>query len=111
LTALGLTTKTIQEDFDDSFAGTILSTDPVPGTSVPKGTVINVVLSKGPVLIDVPNVVGMNVETATSTLQAAGFQVEAVNKISVTILNKVYSQKPAAGTKAPKGSVITIEIV
>jgi beta-lactam-binding protein with PASTA domain len=26
-------------------------------------------------------------------------------------LNKVYSQKPAAGTKAPKGSVITIEIV
>ena len=111
LTALGLTTKTIQEDFDDSFAGTILSTDPVPGTSVPKGTVINVVLSKGPVLIDVPNVVGMNVETATSTLQAAGFQVEAVNKISVTILNKVYSQKLAAGTKAPKGSVITIEIV
>jgi serine/threonine-protein kinase len=111
LTALGLTTKTIQEDFDASFAGTILSTDPVPGTSVPKGTVINVVLSKGPVLIDVPNVVGMNIETATSTLQAAGFQVEAVNKISVTILNKVYSQKPAAGTKAPKGSVITIEIV
>jgi serine/threonine-protein kinase len=111
LTALGLTTKTIQENFDDSVAGTILSTDPVPGTSVPKGTVINVVLSKGPVLVDVPNVVGMNVETATSTLQAAGFQVEAVNKISVTILNKVYSQKPAAGTKAPKGSVITIEIV
>ena len=111
LTAIGLTAKTIQEDFDDSAAGTILSTSPVPGTSVRKGTVINVVLSKGPVLIDVPNVVGMNIETATSTLQAAGFQVEAVNKISVTILNKVYSQKPAAGTKAPKGSVITIEIV
>jgi len=111
LTALGLTTKTIQEDFDASFAGTILSTDPVPGTSVPKGTVINVVLSKGPVLVEVPNVVGMNIETATSTLQAAGFQVEAVNKISVAILNKVYSQNPAAGTKAPKGSVITIEIV
>jgi len=111
LTELGLTAKTIQENFDDSVAGTILSTDPVPGTSVPKGTVINVVLSKGPVLIDVPNVVGMNVETATSTLQAAGFQVEAVNKISVTILNKVYSQKPAAGSKSPKGSVITIEIV
>jgi serine/threonine-protein kinase len=111
LTALGLTAKTIQENFDDSVAGTILSTNPVSGTSVPKGTVINVVLSKGPVLVDVPNVVGMNVETATSTLQAAGFQVKAVNKISVTILNKVYSQKPASGTKAPKGSVITIEIV
>lgn len=111
LTDLGLSTKTIQEDFDDSVAGTILSTDPVPGTLVPKGTVINVILSKGPVLVDVPNVVGMSTESAKSTLQAAGFQVTAVNKLPVAILNKVYSQKPGAGSKAPKGSVITIEIV
>jgi len=111
LTDLGLTAKTVQENFDDSLAGTILSTDPLPGTPVPKGTVINIILSKGPVLVDVPNVVGMNVETATSTLQAAGFEVKAVNKLSVAILNKVYSQKPAAGTKAPKGSLVTIEIV
>lgn len=111
LTELGLTTKTIQENYDDSVAGTILSTDPVPGTSVPKGTVINVILSKGPVLVDVPNVVGMSTQTATSTLQAAGFQVKAVNKLPVAILNKVYSQKPGAGSKSPKGSVITIEIV
>jgi serine/threonine-protein kinase len=111
LTELGLTTKTVQENYDDSAAGTILSTDPVPGTSVPKGTVINVILSKGPVLVDVPNVVGMSTQTATSTLQAAGFQVKAVNKLPVAILNKVYSQKPGAGSKSPKGSVITIEIV
>lgn len=111
LTALGLTVETIQENFDDSVAGTILSTDPLPGTLVPKETVIKVTLSKGPVLVDVPNVVGMDAATATATLQAAGFQVKAVNKLSVAILNKVYSQKPAAGSKAPKGSVITIEIV
>jgi serine/threonine-protein kinase len=111
LGALGLTTETVREDFDDSVAGTILSTDPLPGTSVPKGTVIKVVLSKGPVLVDVPNVVGMDVETATTTLQAAGFQVTTVNKLPVAILNKVYSQNPAAGSKAPKGSVITLEIV
>lgn len=110
LTELGLTTKTVQENYDDSVAGTILSTDPVPGTSVPKGTVINVILSKGPVLVDVPNVIDMNVETATSTLQAAGFQVKAVYKYSVGILNRVYSQQPASGSKAPKGSVITIKI-
>jgi eukaryotic-like serine/threonine-protein kinase len=108
---LGLTTETIREDFDDSVAGTILSTDPIPGTTVPKGTVIKVVLSKGPVLVDVPNVVGMDVATATTTLQSAGFQVKVVNKLTVAILNKVYSQNPASGSKAPKGSVITLEIV
>jgi beta-lactam-binding protein with PASTA domain len=108
---LGLTTETIREDFDDSVAGTILSTDPIPGTTVPKGTIIKVVLSKGPVLVDVPNVVGMDVATATSTLQGAGFQVKVVNKLTVAILNKVYSQNPAGGSKAPKGSEITLEIV
>ena len=92
-------------------AGTILSTDPIPGTTVPKGTVIKVVLSKGPVLVDVPNVVGMDVATATTTLESAGFAVKTVNKLTVAILNKVYSQNPAAGSKAPKGSVVTLEIV
>ena len=111
LTALGLTVKTIQENFDDSVAGTILSADPAPATIVPKGTVINVILSKGPALVDVPNVVGMSTSAATSALEAAGFQVKSVNKLSIAILNKVYSQKPGAGSKAPKGSVITIEIV
>ena len=111
LGAIGLTTETIREDFDDSVAGTILSTDPIPGTTVPKGTIIKVVLSKGPVLVDVPNVVGMDVATATTTLQSAGFQVKVVNKLTVAILNKVYSQNPAGGSKAPKGSVITLEIV
>ena len=111
LGTLGLTSETVREDFDDSVAGTILSTDPIPGTTVPKGTVIKVVLSKGPVLVDVPNVVGLDVSKATSTLQAAGFQVKTVNKLTVAILNKVYSQNPAAGSKAPKGSVVTLEIV
>ena len=111
LGAIGLTTETTREDFDDSVAGTILSTDPIPGTTVPKGTVIKVVLSKGPVLIDVPNVVGMDVATATATLEVAGFQVKTVNKLTVAILNKVYSQNPASGSKAPKGSVVTLEIV
>ena len=111
LGAIGLTTETTREDFDDSVAGTILSTDPIPGTTVPKGTIIKVVLSKGPVLVDVPNVVGMDVATATTTLQSAGFQVKTVNKLTVAILNKVYSQNPAAGSKAPKGSLVTLEIV
>jgi serine/threonine-protein kinase len=110
LVGLGLTSETIREDFDDSVAGTILSTDPLPGTTVPKGTVIKVVLSKGPVLVDVPNVVDMDVETATKALKAAGFQVETVYKYSVGILNRVYSQQPASGSRAPKGSLITIKI-
>ena len=111
LANLGLTIEITLESFADSVAGTILTSDPLPGTTVPKATVIKVTVSKGPVLINVPNVVGMDVATATTTLQTAGFQVKAVNKLTVAILNKVYSQNPAGGSLAPKGSVITLEIV
>lgn len=111
LANLGLTIEITQEIFADSVAGTILTSDPLPGTTVPKATVVKVTVSKGPVLIDVPNVVGMDVATATTTLQTAGFQVKAVDKLTVVILNKVYSQNPAGGSLAPKGSVITLEIV
>lgn len=111
LANLGLTLEITLENFADSVAGTILTSDPLPGTTVPKATVVKVTVSKGPVLVDVPNVVGMDVTTATATLQTAGFQVKAVNKLAVAILNKVYSQNPAGGSQAPRGSVITLEVV
>jgi beta-lactam-binding protein with PASTA domain len=53
----------------------------------------------------------LDVEAATTKLQSVGFQVVTTNRLPVAVLNKVYSQNPAAGSKAPKGSVITLEIV
>jgi eukaryotic-like serine/threonine-protein kinase len=111
LAELGLEVQVSEEKFDDSVAGTILLSDPIPGTTVPKGTVVKVVVSKGPVLVEVPNVVGMDLDKATAALEAAGFKVKVKNKLSVAILDRVYSQNPAAGTMSPKGSVITVEIV
>jgi serine/threonine-protein kinase len=111
LANIGLTLEITLEEFADSVAGTILTSDPLPGNVVPKATVIKVTVSKGPVLVAVPNVVGMDVATATATLQNAGFQVKATNKLAVAILNKVYSQNPAGGSQAPRGSLITLEIV
>ena len=111
LAAIGLTTQTIEEKFDDSAAGTILSTDPIPGTTVPKGTVIKVVLSKGPVLVEVPNVEELTTAEATAILKAAGFKVKVVNKLTVVKRDEVYAQIPAATNMAPKGSVVTIEII
>ena len=57
------------------------------------------------------NVVNKDLTEATEILEALGFKVESVNKLTVVILDKVYSQNPAAGSLAPKGSTITLEIV
>jgi len=112
LEALTLVVSGTNEIFDETVPiGKVVGTEPIAGTSVAQRTPVTLLVSKGPTLIEVPNVVGMDVATATATLQTAGFQVTAVNKLPVAILNKVYSQNPAAGTMSPKGSVITLEIV
>jgi serine/threonine-protein kinase len=111
LAAIGLTTQTIEEKFDDSAAGTILSTDPIPGTTVPKGTVIKVVISKGPVLIEVPNVKGLSTSQATAILKSAGFEVKIVYALSVVENDEVFEQSPLVNSLAPKGSVITLTVL
>ena len=112
LESLTLVVAKVEEVFDELIpAGKVVGTDPIGGTTVKRETPLTLFVSKGPTLVEVPNVVGMDVAIATTTLQASGFQVNTVNKLAVAILNKVYSQNPAAGTKAPKGSVVTLEIV
>lgn len=108
---LGLKLDVTDEIFDDSVSGTILSADPLPGVVVDKGSTIKIVLSKGPALVSVPNVVGKDRKAATKILTDAGFKVSIKKQISVVVLNKVYSQSPAGGQMAPKGSTIVLKIV
>jgi len=109
LAALGLKISVTDQLFDDSVAGSILQVDPLPGQSVLKGSTVKVTVSKGPALVDVPNVVGKDVTEATKLLTDAGFQVQTEKQLAVVILNKVYSQ--SANGQAPKGSLIILKIV
>ena len=108
---LGLSLDVVDQIFDDSKEGTIISSDPVPGSSVPKGSEVKVTVSKGPSLIDVPNVVGMGTDEAIALLKAAGFKVITNNRLGIAVLNTVYSQSPSGNNQAPRSSTITLEIV
>lgn len=108
---LGLSLDVVDQIFDDSKEGTIISSDPVPGTSVAKGSKVKVTVSKGPALIDVPNVVGIGTDEAVALLKAAGFKVITNNRLGIAVLNTVYSQSPSGDNQAPRGSTITLEIV
>ena len=70
---------------------------------------MTLVVSKGPVLVDVPNVVGQQVDQARQALEAAGFEV-TVRKALGGFFGTVRLQDPGGG-KAPKGSTITLTIV
>ena len=84
--------------------------EPAGGTKVDKGTTVQVVVAAEPP-VDIPNVDGQDQVAAQQALQAAGFQVQVVPTPSDTVPGgKVISTDPAAGTKAPKGTTVSMQV-
>lgn len=91
-------------------AGDIISQDPPNGTGH-RGDEIRLVVSKGPVMVTVPKVIGMSSGAAKAKLEGLGFQVKTSYPLLVPVLFQVQGQSVKADTQAPKGSTITIDVV
>jgi serine/threonine-protein kinase len=89
--------------------GRVISQSPPPGTSLPWGEVVTVVVSRGPELVEVPEVTSLAAEVAEARLAEQGLQAlkrEAWNdKVAE---GQVYGQEPAPGSQVPKGSVVVL---
>ena len=85
--------------------GYVISQDPDEGTLF-KSETVSLLVSLGPELVEVPNVVASGVDDATATLEAAGFVVDVQNSPGFIGLMYVLSQDPEAGTELPKGSTL-----
>jgi serine/threonine-protein kinase len=110
LADLGLTATRVDTEVADQAPGTVLSTDPVAGTKVDKGTAVAVAVAAEPP-VNVPNVVNQDQVAAQNALQAAGFSVQLMPVADNTVAaGKVISTNPAGGTKAPKGSVVVMNV-
>jgi serine/threonine-protein kinase len=95
-----------REEFSDSIAvGTVIGTDPGSGDLAPRDSEVGVIVSKGPELIAVPNLVGQTVEAASSALKAAGLVANVQNFSSGA---KVRAQDPSAGTLVQRGAKVTL---
>ncbi len=92
-------------------AGLVISQDPAAGTGVNPGTAVNLVVSSGPPLVAVPNVVGLTQAAATTAITNAGLKVGAVTTASSETVasGSVISQTPATGT-APQGSAVALVV-
>jgi eukaryotic-like serine/threonine-protein kinase len=106
----GLKVSVSQQYSDSVPEGIVISQNPKEGTLF-KGDPVSLLVSLGPELIEVPNVVAFGVDDATSTLQAAGFAVDVQNSDGYIGLGYVFSMDPGAGTDLPKGSTVTIYLV
>jgi eukaryotic-like serine/threonine-protein kinase len=90
--------------------GDVIAQDPATGEA-PKGSAVDLVISKGPPPTPVPDVTGRTQDAATSRLHAAGFTVTIETAFSDSVAKgRVISTTPAGGTQAPYGSAIKLTV-
>ncbi|WP_406426512.1 Stk1 family PASTA domain-containing Ser/Thr kinase [Streptomyces sp. NBC_01589] len=88
-------------------AGDIARQSPGGGTRAAEGDTITLTVSKGPRMIDVPDVTGKDIDEATRLLKAVGFEVK-VDRPFLSFSDTIASQSVDGGDRAPEGSTITI---
>jgi serine/threonine-protein kinase len=112
LTESHLAMGEVAEQASDTARGIVLAASPAPGTAVPRGTQVNLLVSSGPVELSLPDVVGRDVSLARSTLEQIGLVLAPLEYDSLSSLAQgtVVAQTPAAGSSVTAGSPVTLRV-
>ncbi len=91
-------------------AGVVVATRPPAGTGKNPGTTVDLVLSRGPADIKIPNVVGQHLEDARHQLEALGLRVGRVTSRAVRrgAAAIVLEQRPVAGVMSPRDARVDL---
>jgi eukaryotic-like serine/threonine-protein kinase len=97
---------------DDEPAGTVVGQSPAGGETARKGSTITLRVSEGPQTTAIPDVRNQDADTATATLEEAGFTVRVQRRDTDDPLldNVVIEQRPEAGQQAEPGTAITLTV-
>jgi eukaryotic-like serine/threonine-protein kinase len=90
--------------------GQVIGQSPPPGILLRKGQAVDLTVSQGVQLVEVPEgLIGQTLSGAKSALLAAGLQVGNIaTRNSKVTANQVLGTNPAAGTSVPAGSLVTL---
>jgi serine/threonine-protein kinase len=125
LAQAGLTVGTVAQVVDASTTpGTVVSQNPQPGVQTGPGASVDIYVAAAPAAASatpaastpsarppIPNVVGMTVDDAKSTLQHAGFTVDHVTVLPGSPPNaKVVNTEPEPGATVPPGTT-TVNLI
>lgn len=102
--------KFTEQESDTVEKGKVIGTNPEIGSTVEKGSSVEVFISSGPKKVNLQSVMGETPEQARSILEAAGFTVKTGAKVYSTSVEKgkiAYSD-PKGGARVLPGATITI---
>ncbi len=109
LTELGLVAVRQPDEFSDTVAaGIVERVEPPVGAKLNRGDAVNVWISLGPQLFDVPNLVGMSIEQAKAAIVNGG--IFSPGSVTGPITGTVVAASPGAGEKQRRGTVINLTL-
>ena len=110
LEELGFRVSVTEDNSDEVDEGRVISQTPSSGKGF-EDDEIELVVSLGPVMVEVPTVTTMPVEDATETLEELGFEVRTEQTDLYIGWDRVVRQSPRAEESVPEGSTITLYVV
>lgn len=112
LDGLGLVMSKEEEENEDIEAGKVIRQAPGEGVSIEKGETVKVVVSKGPVMVNVPTLKGLDEISAKERIESLGLtaQIKDSSSEEPGFNGKVVDQKPEADTAVRKGATVTVWI-
>jgi serine/threonine-protein kinase len=110
LEAVGLLLGQVREEDSDQPRETVLRQQPEAYATAEEGSRVDIWVSNG--IVEVPRVIGFSNEQARRALLDAGFEVTYGPEVPTDEFGPgtVVSQDPTAGTKAEKGSTVTLQL-
>jgi serine/threonine-protein kinase len=89
----------------------VVETSPPAGSTIERGSVVTLQVSRGPEQVEVPDVTGESEENARSALEGAGLRVgEVTEEASGEEPGTVIEQSPAAGEEVDRDSAVDLTV-
>ena len=113
ITATKLALGTVSEQHHDTIpSGQVIDQEPVAGTRLAQCSKVNLVISSGPAMVSVPDLVGMTQETALVTIAGVNLTASSIIQQSHDDIpaGRVISQAPPAGVMVSSGSSIELVV-
>ena len=108
----GLVMGNVSETLSDAPRGLVIATSPPAGTKVELPGTVDIVLSKGPATVNMPDLYGRSVGEARSMVEQIGLRISGVSRDTSSLQpeNTVIRQVPAAGATISAGGAVSLTV-
>jgi serine/threonine-protein kinase len=108
----GLVMGNVSEQLSDAPRGLVIATSPPAGTKVELPGTVDIVLSKGPATLNMPDLYGRSVGEARSMVEQIGLRIAGVSRDTSSLQpeNTVIRQVPAAGATISAGGAVSLTV-